>query len=332
MKWIDAFLLRDILKLANKSKIGYYIDDIQPYNKALASTRMRCYDIIDFFEEKGISAELYKPFRKYDVVFFIKTATERAVRIARKLEKEGVYLILDSYSEFLDDPLKKDFSDRINIIELLSLMDVVNVCSDVQVQTYSKYHDNVRFVGDSVHEKMFLNKKEHSEKEVITLIYCGYGKKVSDTLVIAEVIKRLQKEFGCRMIFLSNEKPEIKEFEWDYMKYNQNIIGEQLCKGDIMIAPRPMTGIEKLPHSNTKIAYPMSLGLPVVASPISSYLDSPAIICRNNEEWYENIKNLILNVDLRKEVGEKSRLYIKENYSRNVIGEKYLAEIKERIS
>ena len=47
MKIPDKFLWHDFFKLFQKCEVGFYIDDIQPYNKAMASIRMRYYDIIE---------------------------------------------------------------------------------------------------------------------------------------------------------------------------------------------------------------------------------------------------------------------------------------------
>lgn len=90
-----------------------------------------------------------------------------------------------------------------------------------------------------------------------------------------------------------------------------------------MIAPRPMEGIERLSHSNTKIAYPMAVGLPVAASPVPSYLDSPAVICRSEEEWYRELTYLINDMSRRKEIGESGRQFIREHYSLEHLGKIY---------
>lgn len=323
MKRIDKFLVQDLLKTFRTCSVGYYLDDVKPYDSALASTRMRCYDILTWLAEKGIEAEIYKPFKKYDIVFFIKVHSDRAVKTAEKLKKQGTYLIMEPFCDFLDDPERQNDPQRLNVLKLTKLMDLIDACSTVQQEMFSKYHPNVNFIGDSVHDSFFEIRKEHMDKREVTLIYCGYGKKCRDTLNIKDVIVKLQKNYKCKVLFLSNEKPDITEFEWDYVKYNQNIIGEQFVLGDIMIAPRPMEDIEKLSHSNTKIAYPMAFGIPVVASPVPSYMDSPAFICNTEEEWYNTLEKLINSVELRKEAGEVGRNFIWENYSLSHIGQLY---------
>lgn len=331
MKTVDAFLLHDMGKTFSKCEIAFCIDDIQPYNKALASCRMRCYDLITYFEKHGFNAELYKPFKKYKVAFFMKTRSDKCVARAEKLKEQGTYLIMDPYCEFIDDESLTDSWERNNVLKLTALMDVVNPCGQVQYDKFLKYHKNMNIIGDNVNDVFFDTQKKHEKKDKVTLIYCGYGKKCRDTLIIAGVIKQLQEKYGCRMLFLTNEKPDITEFTNEYLKYDQRFITELFCEGDIMIAPRSMDGIEQLSHSNTKIAYPMSLGLPVVASPVPSYLDSPAVICGTPEEWYRALEKLITDENYRSELGVEGRRFMWGNYSMNHIGQIYEDMIQDRL-
>lgn len=327
MKYIDGFLMKDILKSCRKSDIAFYIDDIKPYNKAMASIRMRCYDVILFLEKKGIHAELYKPFKKYKVVIFTKTSTDKSVQLAKKLKTQGVKVYFESFCEYLTDDNKMTH-EKENILEITKAADAMGACSSVQQEMFSAYHDNVLLIPESVHDDFFAEKKKHDNKKQITLVYCGYSNKAKDTLQIKEVIKKLMDEFACKMLFVCEKDPQITEFPYDFIKYDQRIIAKQLLQGDIMLAPRPMEGIEKRSHSFTKAAYPLAVGLPTVASPLPSYYDTPVILCYNEEEWYEKVKELITDASLRQRIGDEGVKFIYENYSMEAIGKKYLEVLR----
>ncbi len=323
MKYLDSFLVKDILKSFRKIRIAFYIDDIKPYNKAMASIRMRCYDVILYLEKKGIGAELYKPFKKYDVVIFTKTSTDKSVRLAKKLKEQGVKVYFESFCEYLTDD-NKITHEKENILEITKVSDAIGACSGVQQEMFSHYHNNVLLIPESVHDDFFAEKKKHENKEQITLVYCGYSDKAKDTLQIQNVIKRLMKEFDCKMLFVCEKDPQITEFPYEYIQYDQRIIAKQLLQGDIMLAPRPMEGIEKRSHSFTKASYPLAVGLPTVASPLPSYYDTPVILCYNEEEWYEKVKELILDAELRQKLGDEGVTFIYDNYSMDAIGKKYI--------
>ena len=90
-----------------------------------------------------------------------------------------------------------------------------------------------------------------------------------------------------------------------------------------MIAPRPMNGIGQSAHSFTKVAFPLAVGLPAVANPVPSYVGTPVILCRNDEEWTEALTKLITDVEERRKIGKQGREYVKDNFSLQKIGEEY---------
>jgi len=324
---IDKFLLKDLGKSFKKVNVAFYIDDIKPYNQAMASIRMRCYDVILFFEKLGIHAELYKPFKKYKVVIFTKTSTDKSVQLAAKLKAQGVKIYYESFCEYLTDD-NKITHEKENILETVKVADAIGACSTVQQEMFSVYHDNVLLIPESVHDDFFVEKKKHDNKKQITLVYCGYSDKAKDTLQIKEVIKKLMEKFSCKMLFICEKDPQITEFSYEFIKYDQRIIAKQLLQGDIMLAPRPMDGIEKRSHSFTKASYPLAVGLPTVASPLPSYYDTPVILCYNEDEWYERVKELITDVEMRQKIGDEGVKFVYENYSMEAVGKKYVEVLR----
>lgn len=323
MKYIDLFLLKDIFKAFKKCSVAFCIDDIQPYNKAMASIRMRCYDVIEYFEKNGIAVELYKPFKHYQAAFFSKTCYDSSVKIAQKLHREGTKIYFESFCDYLNDETIQNNEKR-NILNILGVADIVGVPSTIQQQIFSKRHKDVRMIPESVHRDFFKYKKEHKSKDKVNLIYCGYATKAKDTLCIADTIKRIQQEYGSEMIYVCERDPQINDLSYRFIPYNQRKIPSLLLQGDIMIAPRPMDGIEHRGHSFSKAAYPLSVGLPVVASPMPSYLNTPVILCGTEQEWYITIKDLVENPEKRNRLGQEGITFIKENYSMDVIGQEYI--------
>ena len=332
MKTIDKFLLHDLLKSFKKQEVAFYIDDICTYDKAMASIRMRCYDILLYLEKQGFAVELYKPWKKYKVVLFIKTQSDKAVRTAKKLNAMGTKVMFDAYCEFISDESRDQDKERCNILEIASYSNQVNVCSIEQQNDFMKYHKKVELISESVNDKFFTVQKEHKDTNNLTLVYCGYSKKAKDTLCIEEELKWVQREFGCKLLYLCERDPQIEHLTYDFIKYEQSEIHKQLLLGDIMIAPRPMEGIEKLAHSVSKIAYPLSVGLPVIASPVPSYLETPVIICNDSQGWKDAFRKLILNPDYRQELGTQGRQYVYNLLSLDVIGMRYKKSIEELLN
>ena len=328
MKTLDKFLIKDIFKSFRKPEVGFFIDDIKPYNKAMASIRMRCYDMIPFLEKSGIHAELYKSFKKYQVVIFTKTTSDKSVRVAKKLKEQGVKVYFESYYEHLSNDAVQ-CREKDNIREMLKIADLVGVASDVQKEDFGQYCSDIVMIPESVHDDFFASRKQHEDKDCVNLIYCGYASKAKDTLCIKSVIQRLQKEKGCKMLYVCEKDPEIEGLDYEYIHYEQQRIPQLLMRGDIMIAPRPMEGIEKSAHSFTKAAYPLAVGLPTVASPMPSYVGTPVILCHTDEEWYATLVDLIEDAKKRDELGQEAQKYVYDNHSVDVIGKRYIDLINE---
>ncbi len=324
----DFFLWKDFLKCFRKEhKVAFVVDEISTYNTAMASVRMRCYDIITFLEEKGINAELYKEERNYDVVIFSKTSSDKAVACAEKLHREHIPIIYDAYCDYFDDKTRKH--DIQNIISITVVATTVITCSDRQKKHFEKFHSKVYSISEGIAIDHMKHTKKHGDKVKTVLVYCGYTEKAKDTIYIKDIIIKLQREMNCKLLYICQRDPKIKDFKYQYIKYNQRIISRQLCKGDIMIAPRDMSVKKNYEHSFTKIGLPMAIGLPVVASPLPSYIGSPALLCENMNEWEITLKKLILDKEYRAQKAEEGIDYIKKNYTIDIIGTKYIEIIKE---
>ena len=87
----NVFLFDEFLKMfvfSKKKRIGFVLCVVPTsyYGKIMASARLRAYDVINFFNnDNEYFIELYKPWKKYDVVIFQKKFDDEALNLARKL-------------------------------------------------------------------------------------------------------------------------------------------------------------------------------------------------------------------------------------------------------
>ena len=80
----------------------------------------------------------------------------------------------------------------------------------------------------------------------------------------------------------------------------------------------------------------MSLGIPAVASPVGinkQILKNPlaGYLPKNAEEWYEALKVLIQNPELRYSVGQEGRKIAEQDYSTKVGLEDLLRDLKTAV-
>lgn len=321
VKW-DSFLWKDYLKkFRQEAYVGFVIDEKIPYNKAMASIRLRCYNIMDELERQGIHAEIYNPKRNYKVLVFTKCFSDKAKDIANFAYKKGIPIIDDAYFENFGDVNRK--KDEQIIRDIVEKATYVITVSEVQQKVFARLGKETLYIPEAIDSCLLEQHKEQQKKDIVTLVYCGYSAKAKDLLVIKDIILEMQQKYNSRLLIISDADPQIKELNYDYMKYDQKRIANQIKQGDIMIAPRPMDNIERSSHSVSKIALPMAVGIPAIASPVPSYYQTPAILCNNADEWKMSLENLIINFSTRKQIAEKGHKYVMENLTLEIIGKKY---------
>ncbi|MHA1284644.1 MAG: hypothetical protein ACTSQP_19255 [Promethearchaeota archaeon] len=294
----------------------------------MASTRLRVNDVIyHSLNNPKFSLQFYHPLKHYDIVIFQKIFSNKAFKIASKLKKKGTKIILDINVNYFDKNSKfiYDYQYR-NIKNFIKVVDVIitttNYLKDFIIR--NNIFSNVIVIPEMISDLFFSTKKKHLNKERINLLYVGYAKKANALEIIKNVIELLAKKYNIALITICEKKPNIDiKIKKIFIKYDQLTLPYYMTKGDIFLAPRNLNDSYNLGHSFIKIGYPMAIGLPIVASPIPSYLESPAVICYNKTDWYNNLELLIKDVKKRQILGEKGISYCKNRFSAQVIFRMY---------
>ncbi len=332
------FLLREFLKsfiISRKKRIGFVLS-VWPtpyYGRIMASTRLRAYDVINNFQSSDeYFVELYKPWKHYDIVIFQKKFDEQALQLAKKLKKQGVKIILDINVNYYDKTIlgvlnQDESANHPKILRFTETADGVITSTDY-IQDYAKRffpEKPIVCIPENISDTFFSVKKMALANRPLKLLYVGYAVKAPEILDIQEVLQKLRQkhDFSLLLICEKNPRLSIPGIDVAYRPYQQKHIHEQMLDGDIFIAPRDLTQSYNLGHSFTKIGYPMSIGLPVIASEVPSYVGSPAILCKNKADWYNNLDFLLGEAAKRAALGIGGVAYCREHFSASVTKERY---------
>jgi glycosyltransferase involved in cell wall biosynthesis len=324
--------------MLNRKKIAFISDDLKPYNEAWASTRLRVYNVINYFNSKYFfkyKLELFEKGKKYDMVIFQKAYFGEYLDLARNLKNKGVKIVFDINIDVfaLNDNIKifskqqkeKFQNQKRDVVEMLNLSDAVITPSEHLLNLYLKYNKKTFLIEEAIEDKFIKVKKNHKNKEIINLLYSGYSKKAQDIEIIKDVLKKLYDKYSnLNLLFLSDVDPNIDFMPSSFLKFDFPKVHKYFLLGDIKIAPRDLNLRYNLGHTVNKIAYPMAVGLPVVASAVPSYSNRGILICNDEEEWYQALSMLIEDASLRQLLGNKNKNYIKSNLSLPYIGKQYL--------
>ncbi len=292
----------------------------------MASTRIKCFDIIRYLKNHHIKSGVFSAIKKYDILVFQKTFTEKHRRLAEKLKLQGKKIVLDLNVNYF---YKKGETQQVNKFQInnlqsfLPLADKVLVSSQFLKEIAQQYHSDVHYIPEHI-----STIGPHSPKKIsnpVRLVYCGYAIKADCVLLIADILRDLSRKVDLELLFICEKDPGLKlPIKTSFIKYDQNNLVNILRQGDIKVAPRKLNNSYDPGHSFTKIGYPMSVGLPVVASPVPSYLGTPALIASNNDEWFNHILSLINNPTEYNELSQKGISFVKNNFSLDKIGKMYM--------
>jgi glycosyltransferase involved in cell wall biosynthesis len=318
------FLWQELLKTFSssigKKRVGFVLDVFPiPYLWVMASTRIRVYDVIlHFAHDYEFFLELYRPWRKYDIVVFQKAFQPWHIALARRLKQKGTRIVLDlNTTVFAINPIVQNF---------INLTDCLLVSSPYLFQEAKKTFPNhsITLIEEHIPDLAFTQEKDVLPTPT-TLVYAGYALKATEVLNIKNILQDFRGNHDFSILFLCEKDPKITipGIECRFTKYRQEKIYSQLLLGDIFIAPRDLADTKNLGHSFTKIGIPMAVGLPIIASPVPAYQGSPAILCATPEEWQANLKLLFEDVKKRKTLSRAGRTYCQKRYSTQKIMQDY---------
>ena len=170
------------------------------------------------------------------------------------------------------------------------------------------------------YEQDSSKKKTHHDEKRITLGYVSNN--VYDEFpqidrlpqnvklkIIGPPEKRVKKHMAGKTLFAKTKIP------FEYEVWDEYTVTDELLETDVGVIPYPDHQLEEdaiKAKSNNRAIYLMSLGLPVIASPLHELRKlvengETGYIARTKEEWQRYIKKLRDDPQTRKRMGEEAR-------------------------
>ena len=170
---------------------------------------------------------------------------------------------------------------------------------------------------ENLHNPTLFPLAKKSKKPVIG--WTGTHSTLPYLKILVAVIQKLEKEFDFTFLVISNQPPELSLKSVDYLPWNIETEIPDLMKMDIGVMPLLENQWSK-GKCGFKVLQYLSLGIPALASPVG--VNSKIVrqgengfLCENEDDWYENLKKLLQDGNLRKKLGKQGRKHIILNYS-----------------
>lgn len=236
-----------------------------------------------------------------------------------------------------------DFDDAIylrqrfgGVDKIIKRVDAVFCGNSVLAEYAEKYNKNIYIVNTPVDINRFIpvNKKYSNQ---IIIGWSGTAANYQSLYSIEDSLaKVLNSHKNIKLLISSNEPPKFKilsENKFDFIKWSPSNEVKVIQTMDIGIMP-----LEDTLWNRGKCAYKMLLymacGIPVVVSPIGMNADvlnlsAVGYGAKTNDDWVDALFTLVMNENLRVELGLNGRKTVVKYYSNDVISKKIAGYIKD---
>ncbi|MCI5130094.1 MAG: glycosyltransferase family 1 protein [Candidatus Electrothrix sp. EH2] len=322
---------------------------------------MRCGWITDVVsndcEDADVIYEWYRPWRKYHVVVFVKSFSAECIEFAQYLNNKGVKVIFDINVDYFSTPYGSFFyqgmepSDQqiANAKQMASLADGIIAASEHIAEKCREYA-SVRWIPDNIKTSILPQKQAGSlsPNGKIRFLWSGMPQKLADLLLIEKLLLEYSAQFELllitRHIHLLERcfAPYSERLKKMFDQLNPVIIPfesiEQLlalyAEGGVFLSPRFLDNSYNLGHSEWKVTLPMSVGVPVLCSPVRSYktlarrAEGGVRVCSTQEEWAESFTHLFQKTLFQKEEHAAARKVVAQYYYTEVVARQHYTFIK----
>ena len=310
-----------------------------------ASVWIRALQIIPYLEKLNVKCYINDENVHADLAIFVRRQDTTDYELAKRLKKRNINLIFDLCVNYFVESstpgnLKPVTKEHItNCVRMTNLCDAV-FCASMNIKDSAKrFNKKSYYLPDSVdgkHFKYIKNEKDFLKKK-IRAVWAGTTEKANEILEYMDILNELNislriisekrpKSFGHPLFFSPNKAYFSK---WKYETFPRTML-----KGEFAFAPRSISEPYNRGHSFFKIGIFLSVGIPVIASPIPSYKEliyknNCGRICETKNDFRKTIKSICSNRQ-RLVYWSKSAQLIMNKYTTSEISRKYI-EFFEKI-
>jgi glycosyltransferase involved in cell wall biosynthesis/predicted SAM-dependent methyltransferase len=282
------------------------------------SVRIRRLNIHKWLCNHGVDSKLISDYAnnkdlwqtiKYADVVVLSSFEQYEKKLIEQLRRSGISVIYDHCEDLENLPYQN---------ECFGASSAIVCCSTVLAEKAIKYGRAV-MIPDAYESG--LPKTSYVNNGKLKVLSCQMGGNAEEAYAIKPIIEKL----GMELKIMSEWKNH--DIMWKLDTWL-----EELVKADIIIT------IQRYwlqpAKSNNRTTQSMSLGMPVCASPLQSYKEAivhgeNGYICSSPGEWETYLKLLRDDTELRKKIGEAAKESVKERYSIDAVGNKWLELLEE---
>ncbi len=196
---------------------------------------------------------------------------------------------------------------------------IITVGNDYLADYASQFNNNVRIIPTVVDTENRHKSMKIVHDGIPTIGWTGTFTNFDQFDVVKDALQDLQQRHQFKLQIIADKDPQFTDFEYQYKPWREESEITDLLQFDIGIMPLQNSAIQLGKCAFKAIQY-MSLGIPSVVSPVGANCKVVedgvnGLWANDSKEWFTSLENLLLNKELRAEMGKASRTRVINRYS-----------------
>jgi hypothetical protein len=299
--------------------------------------------------------ELYRPWRSYKAVIFIKSMDAPCRELAATLKQNGVYTVFDANVDYFTPAWGTSYysgmaptpKQRAESCAMATTCNGVIADSRYLLEKVLPYNRNVVWIPDNVLDVWVANKStwRPSPGERLILLWSGEAVKLFELLRIEEVLRRFGDYIHLRLV--TGSLDALSQIHEPWQGRLRRLLTDLECEvlpfkdipsllalydqGGVCISPRFLDNSYNMGHTEWKISLAMARGRVALASPQPSYCDLQdraeglgVHICAEDVEWDAVLDSILTgNFSWEEEQGQACAV-VRQYYATSVVAEAFV--------
>lgn len=309
----------------------------------------RIKDLLSFSERRLIDIRFWnavKQVREFDLVFLQKAlmplgAQKQLMATQKPIIIDWVDAIFDSHQlnqgsfELVRKWMPQVRWKRLRFSLIHSRCVIVD--NPINQQIVQKYNQNIMLIAGPIDTRHYSPRPSERDDGKIVIGWIGSPPNTIYLQPLYSVFQRLAQAYPQVVFeFIGAQSFELPGVELRFTQWTLETEVENLHHFDIGIMPLPDDEWSRAKGGYKLLQY-MALGIPSVASPvgINSKLVSQAetgYLVSTEDEWFQKLKELVVNAQLRQSMGQKARSLAVSRYSFQVAATQLTAALQSAVS
>ncbi len=312
-----------------RQRIGIYIDLLQS-----ADINCRVEKLPANYSNRW---RLFRTARDFDGVFLHKKCLN--FFDARILRKHAKKLIYDFDDAIIYSP-RTPQSDRTSHYRLFrrtaTMADVVIAGNPYLAEHALRFNNNVHILPTGLDIDRFKIDVQKQVDGKVRLVWIGSKSTLKYLSLIEPALEKVGSQFSHVVLrIICDDFPAFKNIEVEKGNWTRQTEIADLKQCDIGLAPLPDNRFTR-GKCGFKVLQYAAAGLPVVTSDVgvnSEFVRDgvTGFVASGTEQWCERITALIEEADLRKQMGQKAKVWVKQ-YDTGVLAGQLIGILKEVLS